>query len=145
MKRGMRIGAAAAVAACGLLLAPAQGQNTDNEFAKPVRELAGKVGKGQDVKKDAEGLAKKMDELHEVMHLYKLRSAKGMGVGDKPGGLDPDGIEKQIQKLAKDGISQPLLTKYAKELEQMGWDAAALAELTLPLPTKKGKAITAKD
>src|SRR5687768_364908 len=53
-----------------------------------------KKGDKDGAAKQAQALAKKMEELHEMMELFKKRDKGGFGVGSKPGVVAVgDGIE----------------------------------------------------
>lgn len=87
-------------------------------------------------KKLAEDLSKKI-ELEDLMHLYVLRTKKGLGVGAKPGAVTPDGLEKKLMALAKDPLPPKQLGDEAEALTRMGYDMAALAAIaTAKSPVK---------
>src|SRR5438270_111018 len=56
-----------------------------------------KLAEGQG---DPEAIAKSGD-LGDFMNLFKPRTKKGIGVGDKPGAVIPDGIEAKLMGLNK--------------------------------------------
>lgn len=94
--------AVASALALGLVILPAGlAADEKNPAAGPVLKAAEALKKGDDAsaKKEIEAL-KKMD-LEGVMHLFKLRDKGGLGVGDKPGAVKPDGIEAKIIQMAK--------------------------------------------
>jgi len=99
-------------------------------------------GDSAEATKLAAALAKKLDPdegLHDVMHLFKPRSKKGLGVGAKPGEILPDGIELKLLKLAdpKQGISAAAVKKEGPALEEMGFVMAAIAEVAMQKPPSK--------
>src|SRR6266498_2965556 len=57
-------------------------------------------GDQDSAKAQAKALAKKIEELNDVMHAFKPRTGKGkikgVGVGSKPGVVEPDGIELKL-------------------------------------------------
>lgn len=76
----------------------------------------------------------KTDDLDVVMALFKLRSKKGLGIGDKPGAVKPDGIEAMIldldNKKLKPGVVKALKTN-AADIERMAYITAAIAEVAI--------------
>jgi len=108
-------------------------------------ELAAKVNKIADAleKGDASGaqaLAKalaKATELEDVMHVFRPRKKKGIGVGDKPGAVTPDGIEQQLIALGRDAPAAALLAKEGGALARMGYVTAAVGEFTIAKAPEK--------
>jgi cytochrome c556 len=108
-----------------------------------VKQIAEAIKKGDHdgAKKIAATSAKKIDEIHDVMHLFKTRKQKGLGVGEKAGANPAkDGIEVALRDLARDVPAG--VAKQADALETTGYWIAALAELSIakgsPVP-EKGK------
>jgi len=108
-------------------------------------ELAGKVNKIADAfqkgdaagaKAQASALAK-ATELEDVMHLFRPRKKKGIGVGDKAGAITPDGIEQQLIALGRDAPPAALLAKEGAALERMGHVTAAIGEFTIAKAPEK--------
>src|SRR5262245_3894548 len=80
------------------------GRAADDKDVKPaLRKLAAAFEKDDaaEIKKQAEETAKMSDEIDDFMHAMALRTKKGLGVGDKPGAIMPDGIEAKLQNLGK--------------------------------------------
>ncbi|MBY0526342.1 MAG: cytochrome c [Gemmataceae bacterium] len=135
------------------LLAPST-RSTAADGGKEVREailkIAASLEKGDKdgAKKEAAALAKKMQgkkpevEMEELMHMFQLRSKKGLGAGTKAGAIMPDGIEKKIEILAEKAIPAKQLDDEAKGLEEMGYHLAAIGEiaaLAVPIEKDMGK------
>jgi Cytochrome C' len=143
MSTRTRVGAVVgAVAVLGLLFVIARSGSAGDE-----KVLAGKILKIADLveKGDAAGAQKaaaalaKDTELEDVMHLFKPRKKKGLGVGDKPGSITPDGIEQQYIKLGRDELSQGQAAKEASALARMGYVTAAIADFAMHKPNDKVK------
>jgi cytochrome c' len=84
--------------------------------------------------KEGAAIAKKY-MLDEVMYQFKPRSAKknpGIGIGETPGVIKPDGIEQKLQNLAK--RVSPADVKAAKDLKRMAEISAAIASIAVNLP-----------
>ena len=95
-----------------------------------VKEIADELKKGNKAaaKKMADDAAKNLDEISDMMHLFRPRNKGGLGVGPIPlANPAKDGIEVMIRDLARDvpgGIA-----KQAAGLEAMGYYIAAMGEL----------------
>jgi hypothetical protein len=123
------LGAVLLALASGVYLssrALAQGKNND------VLKIAALIKKGdkEGAKAAAESLAKKVEEMEELMEVFKPRKKGGIGVGDKPGAITPDGIEQKLLALGRDAPSPTALGKEAAALEEMAYAIAAVAEVT---------------
>src|SRR4051794_21831553 len=94
----------------------AQGSGIDAKIAEQVKKIAEAVEKGDDAaaQKQAAAVAKQIDTLDEVMHGFKLRTKKGIGVGSTAGVSQPDGIDLRLVGLARDGITPAALAKEGK-------------------------------
>jgi hypothetical protein len=109
-----------------------------------VKEIADALKKGDKAKakKLADDAAKNLDEIPDMMHLFKTRNKGGLGAGSTPlANPAKDGIEVMIRDLARDvpgGIA-----KQAAGLEEMGYYIAAMGELAnaaaVKAPTGGGK------
>jgi hypothetical protein len=109
----------------------------DYDPREPVLKLAGGIEKkDKEVKQQAQAIAKKV-EMESLMHLFQLRSKKGLGVGSKAGAVMPDGIEKKVEVLADKALAGKALDDEAAGLEQMGYAMAAIAEVSLAKPPEK--------
>jgi hypothetical protein len=129
-----------AVVVLGLLcvLASPGSAGGENALAGKILKMADLIEKGDaaGAKTQAKALAKDT-ELDDVMNLFKPRKKKGIGVGDKPGVANPDGIEQKLIALGRDAPSGTTLTKEAKALQKMGYVMAAVAEFaTAKAPEK---------
>jgi hypothetical protein len=132
--------AGVALAAVGLILHLAgKGTAGDNDEAKEaILKIAAALEKGDAgaAKTQAEALAKKIEEIEDVMNLMKPRSKKGLGVGDKPGAIQPDGIELKLVKMGRDAPGGAAAKKEAKALEKMAYVIQAIAEVARLKPPK---------
>lgn len=97
----------------------------DKKFGPDVRKIADSIKSGD--KSGAEAMAaktaKKAEELGDIMHLFKMRNKGGLGVGPMPQAKS-DGIETRLRDIARDPPSK------TTDLEQMGYDTAAIALIT---------------
>jgi hypothetical protein len=113
------------------------GAADDYDARDPVLKLAGAIEKkDKDAKDQAKDIAKKV-ELENLMHLFQLRSKKGLGVGLKAGAVMPDGMEKKVEMLADKPLAAAALGAEATGLEQMGYAMAAIAEVSIAKPPEK--------
>lgn len=88
-------------------------------------------------KKEAEAFAKSKDfDLSDAMVVFKLRAKGGVGVGSKPGEINPDGIEAFSMNLEK--AQQKTVDSYPAEMARMALVTAAVAEMIVnQCPVKK--------
>jgi hypothetical protein len=129
--------AAAFVGVWFLMEAGRTGAADDYDPREPVLKLASAIEKkDKDAKEQAKAIAKKV-ELESLMHLFQLRSKKGLGVGLKAGAVMPDGLEKKVETLADKPLTADALGDQATALEQMGYAMAAIGEVTLAKPPEK--------
>lgn len=130
-----RIAITAATLAMFFALIAGTGPSYGNGKKKPVdaavKEIAAELKKGNKdkAKQLAEAAAKNIEDIPEMMHLFKPRNKEGLGVGSTPlANPAKDGIEVMIRDLARDvpgGIA-----KLAPALEEMGYHIAAMGELS---------------
>jgi hypothetical protein len=131
-------------AVCGLVYVsgPSRANEGEKELAGAVGKIAAAIQSGDSAgaKKLAEASAKKIDEVSDLMHLFRPRSKGGLGWGSKASKPDAsDGLEKKIQEFTK---TVPAAAAGQKDVngEAATW-IAALAELTLAkTPAKDGPA-----
>lgn len=126
----------AAVGAAGLLwsMGVLSGRAADDADVKSaVQKIAAALDKNNtaEAKKVATETAKNVKDFEDVMHLFALRTKKGLGVGPKPGAVTPDGIEKKVETLADKDLTAAQMAAEAEALAQMGNDMAAIAEISL--------------
>ena len=90
-----------------------------------------KAGDKATAKKLAVAAVKNVDEIGDIMHMFRPREKGGMGVGRKTFGTNKakDGIEIMLRDLARDVPAN--VAKQADALETMGYDIAAIAELSI--------------
>jgi hypothetical protein len=126
--------------AVGLIAGSTSGAATDDATNGAINSIADMLVKGDTAgaKKAATDVAKKKDfDLDDAMHSFKLRSKKGIGVGDKAGVAVPDGIEAKIEALARDGITPALIKKESEALTRAGFVVAAVGHIaTAAAPAK---------
>jgi hypothetical protein len=94
-------------------------------------------------KKLAESL--KEEDLEDVMHLFKPRKDKGLGIGAKAGAIKPDGIELKVIALAMNAPPQKELDESSADLARAAYVAAAIAEVALTQTDEKAKGKNPKD
>ncbi|MCI0684408.1 MAG: hypothetical protein L0Y71_20040 [Gemmataceae bacterium] len=136
--------AAASVGAIGIMLLAGQSGAGDNkELQDTIDKVAAALQKGDmaGAKKQAEAVSKKIEELYEAMDLFKPRKKGGYGVGDKPGAINPDGIEQMLIKIGRDAPAKGTLNKDSAAYEKLGYRTAALGLIALARtpPTDMGK------
>jgi hypothetical protein len=134
MTTKVRIWVASAMLAAMLGLAfvssPSAAQGKKKEVDVAVKEIADELKKGNKAaaKKMADDAAKNLDEISDMMHLFRPRNKGGLGVGSTPlTNPAKDGIEVMIRDLSRDvpgGIA-----KQAASLQEMGYHIAAMGEL----------------
>jgi hypothetical protein len=122
-----------------LVLGRAGFAGDEKDLAPGVRKIAELLEKGDKAgaAKEAKDLAKA--DLDDIMHMFKPRKKKGIGVGKTPGAVIPDGIEQQLLKLGRDEPSQGSLNKEAAALEDMGYVTAAIMEISHAKPPEKNE------
>jgi hypothetical protein len=102
--------------------------------AADIQHLADLVAKKEDgaLKKEAEKIAKRNNDLGTLMKLFKARTKEGggLGVGKKAGVIQPDGIEAKIKELAKKGASAAELDEQGGDLIRLAYVTAAIALVT---------------
>ncbi|MBI1913930.1 MAG: hypothetical protein HYS12_04225 [Planctomycetes bacterium] len=121
----------------------------ESPAAPDVKKLADQVGKKDWAALSREGqtIAKKLDEqkleLLDVMYLFRFRKkgpgVSGIGVGETPGAIVPDGIEAKTLKLSK--VVQPADLDKAADLKRMAEISAAVAAITIHMPNDNVKQV----
>ncbi|HKB37961.1 MAG TPA: cytochrome c [Gemmataceae bacterium] len=145
-KYAMVLGIALAVVAGGGVLVVRAAE--ESPAAPDIKKQADLVAKKSwdDLTRDGEAIAKKHsgpNGLTDVMSVFKLRrmdkEAKviGIGVGDKPGAIVPDGIEAKIINLSRNATPADM-TKVA-DLKRMTEIAAAVASVATHMPNEKAR------
>jgi hypothetical protein len=134
--RGWIIGVAGVALAVALLSGEWSSAADDKALQESVKKLAAAIEKKDTdgAKKLAEEIAKK-DANEDVMALFAPRTkadgkiGRGLGVGDKPGAIKPDGIERKLMGLAEKDNLPPAkqLDDESQALTAMGYHMAALA------------------
>ncbi len=138
-------GVTATVLGLGLWFVATAGKAADekDQLRESVLKLADtlKDNKADDAKKQAAAIADKIDDVEELMHLMSPRRPKGkgpgIGIGNKPGAIAPDGIEQKIQALAKKPLLAAQLGKESEALERMAYIAAAIGQVANAKPPDK--------
>jgi hypothetical protein len=122
---------------CGWVLLSARADDDDDKAIHDgVLKIAAALEKGDKASapKLAAAIAKKVEEAGDVMDLMAVRKKDGkggLGVGNKPGAIVPDGIEQMLISLGRDGRSSAKAEKEAEALEQMAYRIAAVMEVAL--------------
>jgi len=93
----------------------------DGEANGPINQVADLLEKGDvaGAKKAASVVADKND-LDIIMSAFALRKKKGIGVGAPADAIVPDGIEKKLEALVRDGITPAALKKEGSALARAG-------------------------
>jgi hypothetical protein len=135
--RGWTVGAVVLALGIGFCTRPGTAAD-DKNLIDGVLKVAGAFEKKDTAgaKKQAEEIAKKV-AMDDLMHLFALRTKKGLGVGSKPGLVSPDGIERKLMDLAKKPLDATQLAAESQALTEMGYSMAALAHITLAKPPDK--------
>lgn len=135
------VGIGALALGSGLFLAALGRAGDDDAAKKGILKIAAALAKGNSeaASSDAKALAKKIEEIDEVMNLMRPRNKKGLGVGEKPGAIVPDGIELKLVQMGRDAPSQQAANKEAAALEKMAHVVGAIAEVAI-VKTPKTKA-----
>jgi hypothetical protein len=137
MKRPARVWAiTAGLLALGVWAAVGVNTNAADKKSGAIGDidrLSDAIEKGEkaDVTKIAKEIGEKYEELDKIMHLFKTRKKKGLGVGAKAGAVSPDGIELKLLDLSKKEVNGAQLSKQGKALEKMGYHIASIAHIAL--------------
>jgi hypothetical protein len=104
----------------------------DKKLHAALVEIAEACRKGDTATAEtkAKALAKTVEDLDDLMHSFKPRNKKGLGVGSKAGVVTPDGIEQKLDAIAQGGITDGQLSKEGAALNEAAWMTAAIAEVT---------------
>jgi hypothetical protein len=122
----------------GLGSASTAGGLDNGAIKSSVLKIADAVKKGEaGADKQAAALAKKIEDLDDLMAMFKKRDKEGLGVGSKPGVATPDGIEVKLVALGRDAPSGATLKKEAEALEEMGYVIAAMGKIAKHKPAAK--------
>ena len=116
--------------AIGLYLAPTGRAGDAKVYAAEVNKIADMLEKKDTAgaEKAAQALAKKVEDIVEVMDLFKPRSKGGIGVGAKAGAVVPDGIEQFLLKIGRDTPTAKEM-KDTAALTRMAYVSGAIAEV----------------
>lgn len=115
----------------------------EKDLKAAVTKIAALIKKGDNegAKKLAAASAKHIEDMADLMHMFRPRNKGGMGAGPTPL-TNPalDGIEVKLRELGRDAPPASV-AKQAASLEEMGYYLAALGELSIAKgwPTDKGK------
>lgn len=138
-----------AVAAAALVWSGPSGAGDAKALQASIDKIAAALKKGDKdgAKSMADALAKKTEEIAEVMDLFKPRKKGGFGVGEKPGSVEPDHIDQLLVKMSGPNPPAPAtLKKHAAALEQMAYRTAAIALISgAKAPEKNQGKKTRKD
>jgi hypothetical protein len=95
-----------------------------------VRKIADQIKLKDDAgaKKTATAAAKNIEELSDLMHMFRPRNKGGLGIGEKAmANPTKDGLEVYLRDLARDVPAT--IAKQSEALETSGYWIAAMAEL----------------
>ncbi len=126
--------------ALGLLFTLAgQGTSGEEKIKTSVLKIAAAIEKGNSkvAVDEAQALAKSVEDIEDVMAVFKLREKNGLGVGTKPNAIIPDGIELKLIGMGRDAPGQATVNKEAEALEKMAYVIAAVAEVAIAKPPLK--------
>jgi hypothetical protein len=112
-----------------------------NGAVNSVADLLAKGDKDGAKKAAAEVGKKAKGDVEDVMFAFKLRTKKGIGVGNKAGVAMPDGIELKIEAMARDQMTPAALKNEAEALTRAShvMGAVGLSIETMKPPTKQEK------
>jgi hypothetical protein len=132
------VGMAAVGLTVSLLSSGSMNAADDKTLIEGVQKVAGAFEKkdADGAKKMAGEIAKKV-QMEDLMHLFALRTKKGLGVGSKPGAVTPDGLERKLTELAKKPLGAKELGDESQALTEMGYSMAALACVAGSKPPEK--------
>ncbi len=144
-----------AVLAAGVcFLTVARARDDDDEKAKmeaakkaapDVLKLADLAGKPDDLKKQADAVVKKYDELMPIMWQMKPRDRGGLGVGPTPGAFPNDAIELELLQLGKKPPPAKDIADHAADFQRMAEVIRGIAAVTPPFGKKGGFTKNAAD
>jgi cytochrome c556 len=108
----------------------------EEKIKKSVLEIAAAIEKGNSAAaiSKAKALAKSVEDIEDVMAVFKLREKGGLGVGAKANAIVPDGVELKLLAMGRDAPGQNTVDKEAAALEKMSYVIAAVAEVALAKP-----------
>jgi soluble cytochrome b562 len=142
------LAAGAAVLTLGIAFLAAGRADDDKGPREDVDKLAGLAKDPAELHKKAEAYAKNLDDLGDVMNLFKKRmkdGSGGFGVGPKATGKPDDGIEARIQNWGKKAPTKDDMAKDKDALLQMVNRTTAIAEIALAKPPKAAPGKAPKD
>jgi hypothetical protein len=136
--RAWTIGITAVVLGIGVLSSRSSNAADGKALADGVLKIADAFEKKDmaGAKKQSEAIAKDTS-MEDLMHLFSLRTKKGLGVGSKPAVVSPDGIERKLTDLAKKELDAKQLGDEAQAIKEMGYSMAALASVCVAKPPEK--------
>jgi Cytochrome C' len=111
----------------------------EEKIKKSVLKIAAAIEKGDKAgaAAEAKALAKSVEDIEDVMAVFKLREKHGIGVGPKANAIVPDGIELKLLAIGRDAPGQATVNKEAEALEKMAYVIAAVAEVAIAKPPAK--------
>ena len=116
-----------------------EGTGGEKKIHDSVKKIAAAIEKGDKTAAAAEAkaLAKSVEDIEDVMAVFKLRDKHGIGVGTKPNAIVPDGIELKLLAIGRDAPGDAIVKKEAAALEKMAYVIAAVAEVAIAKPPAK--------
>jgi hypothetical protein len=112
----------------------------DPKKVKAAQEAILELLESNNLRADAEVLAKKHDLDAVMVAVFKPRAKGGLGVG-KPGTITPDHIDLKLNKMGKDLLTREELAREAPDLIKMAEVVKATAEVAAfqcPVKVKMG-------
>src|SRR4051794_5272661 len=95
--QGLLAGSLLAMAVALLAASSSQSADEDDkEQFKEAQKVIARIASTRGGDRQAAANAARKYTLEQVMHAFKPRAKGGMGVGDTPGKVTPDGIEGKI-------------------------------------------------
>jgi hypothetical protein len=133
---GRFLGVSLALAVSAVWFLGGAGAADNKEYYEAIMKIAAAFEKNDTAgaKTQAAALAKKVEDIEDVMHGFSLRRAKGIGVIN---GVMPDGIEAKIMELSKKPKPAATLSKEADAIVQLSYIAAAIGEVAHAKPPEK--------
>jgi len=101
--------------------------SVDDATNAAINGVADLLAKG-DVAGAKKAAAEVKSDIETVMAGFKLRSKKGIGVGEK-GAIQPDGVELKINAIARDGVTTATLKKEGAAIARAGYVTAAIGQI----------------
>ncbi|MBV9124928.1 MAG: cytochrome c [Planctomycetes bacterium] len=128
----------------GLIAGPGNAADDETNPKDAIAKMADALERGNPAAAQAGVASLKDAEPDDIMPVFDLRTAKGGGLGLGPtrGAIQPDGIEKMIQQLAKTAPTSDQLARESKDLLRAAYVSQAVAQVIpdkCPVKVKTGE------